>query len=72
MSSPGDRLGRCRSAIVSGAAEVVEVRGRRTIAAPSAAIRERLVRNTTTLLLVGLLVALVAATIYQLLTAANL
>ena len=29
-------------------------------------------RNTTTLLLVGLLVALVAATVYQLLTAANL
>lgn len=29
-------------------------------------------RNTTTLLLVGLLVALVAATVYQLFTAANL
>lgn len=29
-------------------------------------------RNTTTLLLVGLLVALVAASVYQLLTATNL
>jgi hypothetical protein len=51
---------------------VVAVRGRPTITTPPAAIRERSVRNTTTLLLVGLLVALVAATVYQLLTAANL
>lgn len=49
----------------------IAVRSRRTIAAPSAT-RERAVRNTTMLLLVGLLVALVAATAYQLISATNL
>jgi hypothetical protein len=48
--------------------DVPSLTARRT----ASTIRNRAVRNTTTLLLVGLLVAIVAATAYQLLTATNL